>query len=111
VSGNTNSRTHYSRLEKACYSYVGKSLQLGEISSRLPGNRLLAIDYDQMCNDPARILRKVFDFIDAPFESRLVDAIHSSSVDKRKKLSDREAATVEMICLDTYRQLASYVSR
>ena len=109
TSGKERSPAHYSSLEKACFSYVGKSLQLGEISARLPGNRLLVIDYDQMCKGPARTLRTVFNFIDVPFERRLVDAIHSSSVDKRKNLTERETTIVSRLCLDAYKQLASYV--
>lgn len=110
-TGANNGRAYYSKFEKACFSYIGKSLQLDDIIANLPADRLLVIDYDRLCTQPTRILKNVFDFIVVPYEPRFAEAIHSTSVDKRKHLSDKQISIVENLCSSTYEKLISHAVR
>lgn len=105
IDHNTKS---YSKFQKACFAYIGKSLQLDELKTNLPAPRLLIIDYDRLCRQPTPTLNTVFNFIEVPFEPRFAEAIHTASVDKRNHMKIQEVDLVEKLCSSTYEKLASH---
>jgi len=99
-----------SQLEKACFSYVGKSIQVRDLASSLPKHRLMIIDYDELCLAPDMILPNVFQFVGVEFNLGYADSLNSSSLNKASHLTTAEESLVSDICVGAYDEAMSYKS-
>ena len=93
-----------SRLRKAILSYIAKSEQIIYMADQLDPSRLLVVDYiDLVCNKE-KVLPAIFSFIKHDYKECYKDMIHSRSVNKGSKLSEKEAGYVEEFCLPFYQR-------
>jgi hypothetical protein len=93
-----------SRLEMACASYVGKTRQTFELAARLGGDRLIVLDYDELVLDKARLVPKLFEFAELPYEETLADTLHAHSVQRGHRLSPAQQVRVDELCTGVYRE-------
>lgn len=100
--GKDRPRRALTKLEKACFSYVGKSSQIFELHEALDSHKLLIVDYDKVCASPISELERVFEFAAARFEPKYADAINRSSVDKAKRLTNDERSAIQTLCQSVY---------
>lgn len=91
-----------SRIKKACLSYAEKTRQLFELLDELGPENIYIADYDSMVVDPQVQLKKIFDFLDLPFDPCGEIRLHKSSVTKAQKLSIQENNMIDLICMDDY---------
>lgn len=96
----------FPKLLKACYAYNGKSKQIFEIK-KLLGNRVLIIEYEQMIKNKKEVLEEVFSFISGKYVDETGDKLVNKSLNKKKKLSDKEKRVINEMCLNTYTDIQS----
>lgn len=92
-----------SRLDKACASYAAKTTQTFRLHDVL-GDRMLIIDYDDLVRRKEALLPRICEFADVPFEPAFLGHLHGKSVRNGVRLSVRETARVEKLCVPVYRQ-------
>ena len=109
-NGSRRSIVKLSKIEKACFAYVGKSRQLEYLYESLPNERLMVVDYDNLCRNPGERLPQVFRFIGEPYDSQYANQLHSHSIGKQATLTGRERDLVTRHCLETYENSMTYVT-
>ncbi len=90
-----------SRLDKACASYVAKTEQTAALAAQL-GARIVIVDYDDLITHRDKLLPQLFEFAGEPFDRELLRHLHGKSVRRGDKLTAREAAHVDEICMPAY---------
>lgn len=93
-----------SPIDRACFAYAGKVAQLFVLQEKLDDETLLVIDYDDLVQDKADHLPRIYDFIQLPYRPTYADKIHSKSLTKARQLDAAEARRVEQICMPIYKR-------
>jgi len=93
-----------SSLKRACYSYVGKTIQAFELKKNSSKGNILIIDYDELVTNKHEVLPEVYKFIELNYRQKYAQRIHSKSVLKADKLTKKERKTVDSICLPIYKK-------
>ena len=97
-------------VQRASYAYNGKVLQLDEIIQRWPSSRLFVVDYDQLVTDTSRIMPRIFEFLDLPYDPGIEKMVLKTSLGKASKLPARHFKTVERICMPVYSNARRYLT-
>jgi hypothetical protein len=100
----------FSNLKKACLHYNWKVSQLFDLVSSLGNNTILVVDYDSLVQDKERILLRIYEFINLPYQADYAGKIHSSSVDKKKQLMEHEVNAIKHICEGIYLRASSFTN-
>ncbi len=90
-----------SPLRKASLSYVAKTSQVFELKEQL-GNDCIVIDYDDIINKKKIVLPYLFDFLILPYSPKLLELIHTKSVNKAENLTTKEKVSIRKTCGKTY---------
>lgn len=90
------------RLRQACLAYQGKVSQLFELRKKIGPDRLMVVAYEELAMDKRNILQIIYRFIDLEYKEDYTGMIHSKSITKYKRLSEKEAALVESLCVPIY---------
>lgn len=98
------------RLLRACYAYNAKTSQIGQLRAQLDESRLQVVDYDELVKNKARILPRIYEFLDLPYKDEYEQIIRVSSLKKSSKANKREQDTVEQLCMPVYKQLREFVT-
>lgn len=98
------------RVRRACLAYNGKVSQFFELKDRIAPDRLLIIDYDDLVMNKNNILPDIYRFIDLEYKKDYASTIHSRSVNNAKRLSRREVAVVESLCMPIYLKTRSILT-
>lgn len=97
-------------VQRACYAYNGKLMQLDQIISRWPGSRLFVVEYDQLVTATGRVLPHIFEFLDLPYDPGIEKMVLNTSLAKASKLPARHFKTVERICMPVYLDARRYLT-
>lgn len=92
------------KIRRACYSYNGKTRQLFELRKTLGSERVLVVDYDDITQRKDEWLPRIYKFIDHPYQHAYSENIHTRSVKKADRLSKKERAVIEQLCLPVYQE-------
>lgn len=95
----------FSRLHKICISYNSKTSQIHRIATGVPKKRLLILDYDDLVLNAQPRLKRLFSFLEIPYNSSFETALHSKSIHNSQKLPAHYQRKVTDYCQSTY-QLA-----
>lgn len=98
------------RLLRACHAYNAKTSQIGLLRAQLDENQLQVVDYDELVKNKARILPRIYEFLDLPYKAEYEQIIRVSSLKKSSKANKREQDTVEQLCMPVYKQLRKFVT-
>jgi hypothetical protein len=90
-----------SRIRKACLAYNGKIMQALPLKE-LIGEDMAIVDYDDLVQEKHKILSSIYDFLCIPFRFSYGGKIHSSSVSKADRLSEKEKRMIGQICSESY---------
>lgn len=90
------------RVKRACLLYNAKNSQLFELVPTLGPEKIMVVDYDDLVTRKHVILPQVFRFIDLDYRTDYADKIHSNSLDKALRLSDKETAMVKTLSIPIY---------
>ena len=93
------------RLTRACLSYNAKISQINAISKELGMEHIFVIDYDELVKHKSTRLPELYSFIDLEYKPPYAGAIQTSSLDKARKLSQRERAMLDSVCKPVYEEL------
>ena len=99
-----------SRLERACYSYVGKCAQLEEIREWLSHKNLLVVNYDSLVRAPEKWLPAIFQFVHEPFDATYAHGLSQASLIKKALLTPTQIRRVQDIAEPAYLKCMGYVS-
>lgn len=91
----------FSKLERACAAYVGKTNQMFEMKKRL-GESMVIIDYDELIRNKPQFLRKVYGFLNISMPIHILDKVHSKSTKRADGLSVEEKEYITRYCQQTY---------
>lgn len=97
-------------IKRACYAYNGKVMQLNEIFTRWPRSRLFVVDYDQIVTETARVLPKIFEFLELPYNPQLEKRVLKTSLAKAEKMPHRHSKAVDDICMPVYLNARRYLT-
>ncbi len=104
--GKAQNSNHYDRdtsqLEKACFSYLGKNIQLQECLRKLGSKRVFILDYDQLILQKELSLSDLFRFLGVPYRQQYGQILNNTSLEKQFHLTSRERATINVLCLESY---------
>jgi len=93
----------FSRFQKACYAYIGKTEQTFIIKKHL-GNKMLIVDYDNLVMNKNSVLPKIYSFIELPYIDEYGVKIKSKSLKKADSLSLEKKRFVEELCMPVYKK-------
>ena len=96
-----------SKIHKASMSYVAKNKQLLKLRNALPNDKLYVIDYDRLINNKNHDLENLYKFIDVKYDISYGDKINDLSVNKYKKLSNKQRSIITQRCQATYEEVIS----
>jgi len=99
-----------SRLERACYSYVGKCAQLEEIREWLSHKNLLVVHYDSLVRAPEKWLPVIFQFVHEPFDTSYANGLSQASLINKTLLTPAQIRRVQDIAKPAYLKCMGYVS-
>jgi len=99
-----------SKLEKACYSYLGKGEMLNNLVSSVLESRLYVLDYEDLVGKPELILPHLFDFLGIFYTEEYAQAIHRDSLNNKMGLNMEEQEMIFRLCQPVYEQMKAYVS-
>jgi Sulfotransferase family len=99
-----------SRVERACLSYSAKTAQILAIRELLRVDQLLVVDYDAMVRSTTQSLARIFAVIGESFDALYSSSVHTASVHKADRTSDRVRQMIDEICLPTYRECLALAS-
>ncbi len=99
-----------SSLDKACAAYSAKTAQTFELAGRLPENRLLVVEYNDMVLNKEASIPALLRFADLPYRSELLETIHTRSA-KREPWSGRQAERVDELCRPVYERACALALR
>ena len=91
-----------SKLLRACLAYNGKVSHVFELKERMGKDNILVLDYDDLVKDKKNLLPLIYRFIDLSYMEEYVDMIHSSSLNKARRLSKRECTSIKKLCMPVY---------
>jgi len=95
---------------RACYAYVGKTSQIFEIASRFKEDKLMIIDYDDLVKNKEVLLPLIYDFINLKYNPKYANKIHSKSLNKAKKLKNKQRDIIKKICIPVYERAQKLLS-
>jgi hypothetical protein len=98
------------KLRRACLGYNAKIMQTKELSDKLDRDRLLVIDYGDLVLNKEKLMPNIFEFCGLEYKKEYAERIHSKSVDKAKRFSEKATATIEADCMPVYREAREYIS-
>jgi Sulfotransferase domain len=98
-----------SRVDKACASYVAKTMQTFALRERL-GSRMLIVDYDDLVLHRTAVLLSVCEFAGVPFETTLLGYLHGRSARRDNRLTEWQTARVDHLCAGAYRDARGLLS-
>ncbi len=99
-----------SRLERACYSYNAKILQVYELLDKVGEDIVMIVDYNELVINKNEILPMIYRFIDLPYQTQYAESISTRSLDKASKLSEREKSSIEELCIPVYEKARNYLA-
>jgi hypothetical protein len=91
-------RLAISRTKRACLAFNGKILQAHELYEVLGLNFVKVIDYEELVMQPQLALPEIYSFIDLEYDPAYANAIHSKSLDKKKRLPEYINKMVREVC-------------
>lgn len=97
------------RVTRACLSYQGKVSQIFEISKRMGEDRVLVVEYDDIVEHRDKLLPYIYDFVDLSFKNEYGQSIHARSLRKAEKLSSKEFAKIETLCVPVYHEAKKFI--
>ena len=100
-----------SMLRRACWAYVGKTLQLFELTKKIGPDQLMIVDYNDLILQKSSILPAIYQFIDISYKDTYANKLHTKSLNKKRNLSDLEASTIQAICQPIYEQAKTLLSK
>jgi hypothetical protein len=95
------------RLQRACYSYVGKTRQAFELQENLTPQDIFFIEYDDLVQKKDVLLPLVYRFIGLSYKDEYANGIHNRSLGRIEQLSRKEEENVDRICLPIYEKARS----
>lgn len=98
-----------SRVTKACYSYVGKTIQAIELSNIFRCNEIVFVDYDILVNNKMVVLPLIYEFLGLSYKESYADRLSVKSLNKADRLTPSIRNKIRAICLPTY-ELVSKLS-
>lgn len=98
------------RLLRACYAYNAKTSQIGLLRAQLDESRLQVVDYDELVKNKARILPRIYEFLDLPYKNEYEQAIKVSSLTKSSKAGSREQDAVTRLCMPVYTKQLEFIT-
>ncbi len=93
-----------SRVRRACLSYNGKVSQIFQLQDKLPGSAFIVVEYDELVEHRTYILPQIYDFIGLEYKSEYDKKLHGDSVNKAKRLSQKERQIIQNCCIPVYEQ-------
>lgn len=89
------------RIKKACFAYNGKLKQLDKLLQK-KGDMICVVDYDDLVRRKYQLLPQVYDFINLEYMKSYADSIHSKSLKKQTRLSEKDINLVNNLCIPSY---------
>ncbi|MFK5893318.1 MAG: sulfotransferase domain-containing protein [Pseudomonadota bacterium] len=91
-----------SQLKKSVFSYLAKANQIIELTERLDSTQICVVDYHDIVCNKKDILPLIYEFIDHPYKQKYAELIHSQSINKASKLSEKELLYIKENCIPVY---------
>ena len=91
-----------SRLLRACMSYNGKVSQIFQLQDKLSSDAIIVVEYDELVEHCPYILPQIYDFIGLEYKSEYSKKLHVGSVNKAKRLSQKERSIIQNYCMPVY---------
>jgi len=89
-------------IKRACYAYNGKISQVFKLFKIFDNDQLLIVDYDDLAKDNEKGIDDIFRFLNLEYKNGNNLKIHSASINKADKLSDRKKDIIKTICDPLY---------
>lgn len=89
----------FSRLDMACYSYVEKARQAGELAAKLPNSQLAFVDYDELVSNPKVAVQRLCRFFAIEYSPTMADELRQTSQAKADSgLSSGQKKRISELC-------------
>jgi len=89
-------------IDRACYAWLGKATQCSMLLNELPVSTMTTIGYEDLVQNKAALLTKLFDFAELSRLQNTDSDISSRSMKKSAGLSKKERSRVTDLCELTY---------
>jgi hypothetical protein len=99
-----------SRLRKACLSYNAKTAQTKILNKTLSPDRIMIVDYDDLIRNKNILMPKIYDFVDLKYSVELASRLHTKSLSKADRFSQKEAEVIESVCMPFYQEARKYLT-
>ncbi len=96
------------RLQRACLSYNSKVSQIFQLLDKISDGRIIVLEYDELVKQSTLILPQVYDFIGLAYKNEYSSKLHGSSVDKAKRLSQKERQIIQDYCIPVYERARTF---
>jgi hypothetical protein len=97
------------QIDRACYAYIGKTLNVFELMDKLGPDTLAVVDYDHLVLDKARILPRLYEFVNHPYHEKYADSLNPGSVSKAQQFSSEQKSRIEGLCHPVYQRALELV--
>ena len=83
----------------ACYSYVEKARQAGELAAKLPNSQLAFVDYDELVSNPKVAVQRLCRFFAIEYSPTMADELRQTSQAKADSgLSSGQKKRISELC-------------
>jgi hypothetical protein len=97
------------QIDRACYAYIGKTLNVFELMDKLGPDTLAVVDYDHLVLYKTRILPRLYEFVNLPYHEKYADALNPRSVSKAQQFSSEQKSRIEALCQPVYQRALELV--
>jgi hypothetical protein len=80
-----------------------------ELMEKLGPGTLAVVDYDHLVLDKARILPRLYEFINLPYHEKYADSLNPGSVSKAQQFSSEQKGRIEALCHPIYQRALELV--
>ena len=100
----------FSRINMACLSYKAKIAQLEDMTQKLNCGRFVSVDYDDLISNKESLLPRIFEFLGVEFKDEYLHKLHSKSITKSNRMSDKYKKIIKDMCDDDYHKARRLLS-
>lgn len=97
-------------LQRACFSYIGKTNQILYLSERLPKHKVYIIDYDYLVKYRKRSLPLLFKYCNLEYKVFYSEKILKKNLYKFKLMGKKKLAFIDKFCTPIYKKALSLVT-
>ena len=99
-----------SMLRRGCWGYIGKTSQVYELLANLGPEKVMVVDYDEVVTRKDVLLPQIYEYIGLTYKAEYAQFIYSKSIDKKRRLSNKEISTVMSLCDPFYQKTRQLIT-